>query len=153
MNKHTFFSNRSHGITLVEIVIALFLLSIIMVPVLSTLGAGTRGIQITHEELLAHHAGAELMEELMALPFELLPIGSFPNSAIADGQPIGSDSSLKFHISASPNIQRGLTISELRSDGKLKYKRIEVTIFLLGRDGKPTGRTVVMKSMLANETI
>ena len=123
-----------------------------MTPVMFAFGAGSRGIQMTQEEFVAHNAALELLEQLNAVPFALLPAGKFGDAELRDSLPIGSKCPLKFHISQVPDIQRGLEIKELKQGTSLRFKKIEATIVLLDRKGKPTGRTVVLKSLLANET-
>lgn len=141
------------GLSLLEILIAVALLAMIMAPVLFTFGAGTRGIQMTQEEFLAHNAALELLEQLSATPFDLLPVGSFTDAQVRDSLAMGPKSLLKFHISSVPNLQRSLEIKEIRQGTMVRFKKIEVGVAILDRNGKPTGRIVNLKSLLANEKI
>ncbi len=139
------------GLSLVEIMVAVGILSAIMSPIIFTFGAGSRGIQMTNEELIGHTAAIELVEQLQALPFELVPVGDYSDSKIKDGMAMGNGSPMKFRVSDVPEIQRRLSISELRKDGKLKFKKIVVTISIFGRDKKSVSRDVVLKTLMANE--
>ena len=143
---------QARGLSLVEIVIAVGLLAALLTPVLFTFGAGTRGIQMTQEEFVAHNAALELLEQLSATPFALLPIGAFADAQLKDGLPLGPSSPLKFHITAQPGLQRTLEVKEIKSGAVVRFKKIEVRIALLDRAGKPSGRVVILKTLVANET-
>lgn len=144
--------NRRRGLSLVEILIAVGLLAALMTPVLLTFGSGTRGIQMTAEEFTAHNAALELIEQLAATPFALIPVGTFNDAQLRDGLPMGPGHPLAFRLSAVPGLERALDIKEIRSGAQVRFKRLEVRITLLDRSGKPSGRTVTLKTLVANET-
>ncbi len=144
--------NRQRGLSLVEILIAVGLLAALMTPVLLTFGSGARGIQMTSEEFVAHNAALELIEQLAATPFALLPVGTFSDAQVRDGLPMGPSHPLAFRISPVPGLERALEIKEIRSGAQVRFKRLEVRITLLDRSGKPGGRVVTLKTLVANET-
>jgi type II secretory pathway pseudopilin PulG len=146
------FPASRRGISLVEILVAVGLLAAIMTPVMYTFSAGNRGMQITHEELQAHNAAIELMEQILSAPLQLIPEGNYGHAGLKDLLPLGAGSPLRLHLSEIPDIQRELRITDLKKDGKLRFKKIHVTITLLDHTGKPTSRQVSLKTLLANET-
>lgn len=145
-------NNDKIGLSLVEVLIAVGLLAALMTPVILTFSSGARGIQMTSEEFVAHNAALELIEQLAATPFALIPTGKFADSQLKDGLPMGPSNPLSFRISQVPGIERFLEIKEIRSGSQVRFKKIEVRITLLDRFGKPNGRTIELKTLVANET-
>ncbi|MBI3039793.1 hypothetical protein HYY75_12240 [bacterium] len=139
------------GISLVEILIALTLLTALSIPVVTIFSAGTRGIQITSEEFIAHTAAIELLEQLMSAPFRFLPVGTFTDAQIKNGEPFDSSTPWKYRISENQNLIREVKISELKRNGKTRFKKIEVKIRWVPKEGKEAIRSVTLKSLLANE--
>lgn len=141
-----FLFRRSCGISLVEVLVACALLALILAPILFTFMTGTRGMEITKEELIGQHAGVEIAEQLATIPFECLPTGDLPDSAIVDGLAIGASSPFHFHLSQSPGTRKSVRITEDRLPGGLIVKRIRVTISLSGSgDRFQTFETVVSR--------
>lgn len=139
-----------HGLSLVEILVAVGILAVIMLPVALSFSAGSRGIQMTSEEFTAHAIGLELMEQLMAAPFSLLVPGSYPDSALRDGQPLAAGSPLILHLSPSTEFERRLAISEIKKGPTVRFKKIEITVDWKAREGVAK-RSFNLKSLYANE--
>ncbi|MBP7635874.1 type II secretion system protein, partial [Candidatus Ozemobacteraceae bacterium] len=87
------------AMTLVEILVAVGLLSAVMIPVLLSFTAGSRGLAMSAEDLTVHTAAIELLEQVMASPFDLVPAGTFTNDRIRDGRPFLPATPLRFHVS------------------------------------------------------
>lgn len=124
--------HRSHGISFIEVLVACAILALIMAPTVFTFMTGTRGLEITKEELIAQHAGVEIMEQLAAIPFKWLPTGDIPDESIADGCFIGASSPFQFHISASSGICKHIQISEKAFPSGLQAKHIRVSVSVTG---------------------
>lgn len=136
---------------MIEALIAFVLLSIILIPVISVLIAGNREIQMTVEELGAHHAGIELMEQLMTIPVRFLPVGIFEDTMIADNRQIAPGCAFRFHVSPVAGIKRKVKISETDNNLKLKVKTVEVFISLIENPSKVANREICFQSFLVNE--
>lgn len=138
------------GLSLVEILVAVSILAVIMLPVALSFSAGSRGLQMTSEEFTAHAVGLELMEQLMAAPFSLLVPGTYANAAIRDGQPLAAGSPLTMHISPSPEFERRLVITEIKKGPMVRFKKIEINVDWQSREGAAK-RSFSLKSLYANE--
>ena len=152
MNKNTFW-RRSRGVSFIEVLLAMAILSALMIPVMISFGASSSGIQMTSEELIAHTAAMELLEQTMAVPFDILPIGSFSGNQINAGQKIDeTQSPLRYHISPTPDlaIVRSLKVTPLIKDNKTRFKKVDVEVTWVSRDGK-NKRNVTLKGLIANE--
>jgi len=139
------------ALTLVEILVAVGLLSAVMIPVMLTFGAGSRGLTMSAEDLTTHTAALELVEQMMAAPFDLVPTGVFSHDRIRDGQTMSPTTPLQFHVSDVPGIERRMTVSEVSKNGVVRFKKIVVTVTMAGRDAKGSGRSVTVKTLLAKE--
>lgn len=142
---------RRRAVTLVEILIAAGLLSAVMIPVFVSFSAGNRGLSMSFEDITIHNAAIELLEQIMASPFDLVPAGIFQNDRIRDGQAFSSATPLKFHVSDVPGIERKLEIEEIRKDGRVRMKKVTVKIMLRSNDPKGQPRSFTLKSLLARE--
>jgi len=138
-------------VTLVEILVAVALLSAVMIPVLFSFTAGSRGLAMSAEDLTVHTAAIELLEQVMAAPFDLVPTGTFANDRIRDGRPFSPATPLRFHISDVPGIERKLEIAEVMKDGRVCLKKVTVTIALSSADAKTPPRLFSLKCLLARE--
>lgn len=150
MNNINKYINR-RAVTLVEILVAVGLLSAVMVPVLFSFSAGSRGLTMSAEDLTVHTAAIELLEQVMAAPFDLVPAGTFPNDRIRDGQPFSPATPLRFHISDVPGIERELEIADITKNGRVSLKKATVTIALRSGDTKTQPRRFSIKCLLAKE--
>ncbi|HNW34054.1 MAG TPA: prepilin-type N-terminal cleavage/methylation domain-containing protein [Candidatus Ozemobacteraceae bacterium] len=142
---------KCRALTLVEILVAVGLMSAVMIPVMVSFGAGNRGLSMSSEELTTHTAAIELLEQIMASPFDLVPTGVFRNEQIRDGQLMSSATPLRFHISSVPDIERQLLVTNIEKDGRVRLKKVAVTITLKDRDSKAQPRRFTVKSLLARE--
>ncbi len=150
MNKILITIHR-RALTLVEILVAVGLLSAVMIPVMLTFGAGSRGLTMSAEDLTTHTAALELVEQMMAAPFDLVPTGVFPHDRIRDNQAMSPATPLRFHISDVPGIERRMTVSEVSKNGVVRFKKIAVTVTMTGQNAKGSGRSVTVKTLLAKE--
>ncbi|MBF0499154.1 MAG: prepilin-type N-terminal cleavage/methylation domain-containing protein [Candidatus Riflebacteria bacterium] len=120
--------NRRNGFTLVEILAAFFLLLLFLTPVLFLLQSSTRGITLTTDDIAAHCAANELVEQLLSIPYDEVPTGVFTDARIIDQQLIGSDSSWPFRISVAEKISRQIEICEISKDDRPRCKKIKVSL-------------------------
>jgi len=150
MNNIISYSYR-RAVTLVEILVAVALLSTVMIPVLFSFSAGSRGLAMSAEDLTVHTAAIELLEQVMAAPFDLVPTGTFTNDRIRDDQPFSPATPLRFHVSDVPGIERGLEIAEITKNGRVCMKKVEVTVTLTSGDAKTQSRSFTLKCLLARE--
>ncbi len=139
--------------SLVEILVAAGVLSLILLPVALSFSSGARGIQMTHEEMTAHQAAIELMEQLQSLPFALVPAGTWVNDQIRGGMRLVQNSPLTFQVTPLDGFERGLSITELSKDGRVRFKKIDISVSWKGQDGKGPARSFRVKGLLANETL
>ncbi len=148
---HSGMNNR--GMSLVEILVAAGVLSLILLPVALSFSSGAKGIQMTHEEMTAHHAAIELMEQLQSLPFALVPAGNWSHDQIRSGQRLVPSSPVTFQTTPLEGFERRLSVTELSKDGRVRFKKIEITVSWKGSDGKGPARSFSVKGLLANETL
>ena len=146
-------SKRRHGLSLVEILVSAGVLSLIMLPVAFSFSSGIKGIQMTHDEMTAHNAGIELMEQLQSLPFGLVPIGTWGDSQIKTGSPLSATSPLTFQVTPLSGYERDLSITEISKDGRVRFKKIDIKVSWKGSEAKGPLRTFHVKGLLANETL
>jgi len=138
-------------VTLVEILVAVALLSTVMIPVLFSFTAGSRGLAMSAEDLTVHTAAIELLEQVMAAPFDLVPTGTFTNDGIRDGQPLSPTTPLRYRISDVPGIERRLEIAEISKNGRICMKKVTVTVTLTSGDATTPSRSFTLKCLLARE--
>lgn len=67
----------SHGLSFVEIVVALFVLVVALVPVFRVFSQGTMGTMMTHDEVLAHQYAGEMLAWAQARGFDGLDVDEF----------------------------------------------------------------------------
>ncbi|HNW34352.1 MAG TPA: hypothetical protein PKM25_05425 [Candidatus Ozemobacteraceae bacterium] len=106
---------------------------------------------MTIEDLYAHHAGIELVEQLMTIPVRFLPVGVFEDTMIGDNFQIASGCPFRFHVSNVPGIKRKVKITELANDLHLTSKKIEVFIDFIENQRKSANREISFKVFVANE--
>ena len=143
----------THGFTLAEVLVAAGVLSFLLVPIMLSFSAGNRGIQMTSEEFSAQNAAIELLEQLSATPFHLLPTGTFNNALIRSGGAMSPTCPIRFHVSDIFGVDREVKITELKKDGLLRFKKIEIVISWKALDGKGTPRSIALKGLVANESL
>jgi len=146
--------NSKTGISLIELVLAAGILAALMIPVTLSFSLSSSGIQMTSEELIAHAAAMELLEQTMAIPFKLLPTGTFSHEKIQDQNVMDpAQSPVKFRISPVKDIEirRKLEISPVIQNGKTRFKKIEVEISWNPKERKNDNRKILFRSLLANE--
>ncbi len=144
---------KKNGFTFLELLTALTLLALLLTPVLYLLQSSTRGIAMNRDEISAHSAAYELLEQLLSIPYEDLPVGTFDPALISELQTTGSGTAWPFHISNSGPFSRSLEISEFSSDNRARYKKITVTLSLPASIASGTGRTFSRTVLYAKETL
>jgi len=142
---------KRKAITLVEILVAVGLMSAVMIPVMISFGAGNRGLSMSSEELTAHTAAIELLEQIMASPFDLVPTAIFRDDQIRDGQAMSPTTPLRFHISRVPDIERQVSVTDIVKNSRVRLKKVVVTVTLKSRDSGAQPRRFTIKSLLARE--
>ncbi|MFZ2956757.1 MAG: prepilin-type N-terminal cleavage/methylation domain-containing protein [Candidatus Ozemobacteraceae bacterium] len=143
-------NNRRPGVSLVEILVAVAILAVVMLPIALAFSSGNRGIQMTTEEFTAHAAGMELMEQVMSAPCRILLPGVYKNAQISDGAVLGG-SPLRLHVSPAPGLTRELTITEMKKGAIVRFKKVDVTISWTSKEGAAR-HSFTLKSLLANES-
>jgi len=131
---------------------AVVVLGLALLPIAFSFTSSRQGLQLSLEELAAHQAAFELMEQLACIPAHLLPAGQYTNDQIQHEAPIGA-STLAFRISPDigHNLYRTLTIDDVRHNGRVAMKALRVRVSWVGRDGGPP-KDFQMTTLLALET-
>ena len=142
------YSSR-RALSLVEILVAGSILAVILTPVLFTFMSGSRGMDMTREEMIGQHAGVELVEQLMTIPFEWLPAGEFREPEIFEGGMLGASCPFPLHVSIASGTQRNIRISEETLPGGLRIKRIRVSVLLQGSAETKGNRLQVFESVVS----
>jgi len=140
------------GFTLLEILAAFFLLLLFLAPVLYLLQSSTRGMALNQDEVTGHVAAFELIEQVLSLPYDDVPVGVFGDARIGDGLPMASGTSWVFRIAATGRFLRQLEISETVTGGRARYKKIAVTVTFPPPPGAVNPRTLVRTVLYAKET-
>lgn len=136
------------GLSLIELMMAMGLLTALMLPVFFTFSTGTRNIQVTESEFRAHSAALELMEQIISLPFHHIPTGDFTAEQTKNGMPFGE---LTFKTSVNEGIDAEISIEELKRDGKVRFKKIAVTVSFLPSRHSEKSKKFTIKTLVANE--
>lgn len=146
--------NRSHrtGLSLIEIVLSMGILSLIMLPVFMTFSSGNINIQVTESEFRAHTAALELMEQIISLPFKLIKAGEYDSGQIIEGRSFAG-SPVIFRISDNPDLKPALKIEEIKRENKVVFKKITVTIAYPSARASDRMRDFTLKTLVANEDI
>ncbi len=145
-------NNRRLGISLVEIVLSMGILSMIMLPVFMTFSSGNVNIQVTEGEFRAHTAALELMEQIISLPFNLIRPGNYDSSLIADGRAFAGGPAV-FRLTASSELKPSLAIEEIRRDNRVVFKKITVKIAFPSARASDRMREFTLKTLVANENL
>lgn len=148
MNK----SSKQSGLSMIEITLSLGILAMIMLPVFMTFSSGNRNMQITESEFRAHTAALELMEQIVSLPFKLIPPGAFAPEKVANGLPFGAGP-ITFRITTSENIFPEIRIEEMKRESKILFKKVTVKIRFPSTKNSERMREFVLKTIVANENI
>ena len=143
---------RKRGLTILEILAAIFILALFLAPVMFFLQTSSRGIAINRDDVIMHCASCELVEQLLSIPYEELPVGVFDDPQIADQQMIGSGS-LAFRIGNTEKISRQLDISEVTTENRPRLKKIKVTLTLPALSGGLAPRNFSRTVLYVKETL
>lgn len=139
------------GLSLIEIVLSMGILSLIMLPVFMTFSSGNVNIQVTESEFRAHTAALELMEQIVSLPFNLIKPGSYDSSQVVDGAQIAK-SPVIFKIAPADELKPSLKIEEIKRDNKVVFKKITVKIGFPSARAADKPREFTLKTLVANES-
>ncbi len=137
--------------SLVEIGITVAILGLVLLPMLSLLGASSQTIAVTTEEILAQAAGFELLEQLLVVPYAELPEGRWVHEALVDGRPLGTASVHLLHLSPCAGMRRSLEIAPLSAGGRSRFKKVAVTLEWVPPTGARTTRRLELAAMVAND--
>lgn len=143
-------ANRN-AFSLLEALIAFVIFAIVLIPILTILSVGNKGVQMSEEDLAMHHAGIELMEQLLSFPGRFLPVGTLDDAMIADNCRIASGCPFHFHLSPIPGIRRKVTITESQEEGMLPTKSIDVSIRLVATMAKSLSREIHFRTTVIND--
>ena len=113
--------------------------------------SGSRGIAMTHEDFLAHQAALEVIEQIQATPFSLIPLGTFPHAEMIDGKPLDTALPVPMRLSPLQDLERSCRIEAMTKGGKTRFKKISVTILRKSKTGKGTPFT--LKALVANDQL
>jgi len=139
------------GLSLIEIVLSMGILSLIMLPVFMTFSSGNVNIQVTESEFRAHTAALELMEQIVSLPFNLIKPGSYDSSQVVDGSQL-ANSPVLFRITPVDDLKPSLKIEEIKRDNKVVFKKITVKIGFPSARAADKTREFILKTLVANES-
>lgn len=140
------------GLSLIEIVLSMGILSLIMLPVFMTFSSGNVNMQVTESEFRAHTAALELMEQIVSLPFNLIKTGEYDSAQIADGRSFAK-SPVVFRLSENPELRPSLKIEEIKRENKIVFKKITVKIAYPSARISDKTREFTLKTLVANENI
>ncbi len=140
------------GLSMIEITFSVGILAIIMLPVFMTFSSGNRNMQMTDSEFRAHTAAIELMEQIVSLPFSLIPVGNFGSEKVADGKGFGN-SQIQFKLAPNPDMKHEVKVESIKRDNKIRFKKITVTIRFPAAKGSDRIRIFNLKTLVANENI
>jgi len=147
MNKY-----KRDGLSMIEIVFSIGILSLIMLPVFMTFSSGNRNIQLTDAEFRAHTAAIELMEQTVSLPFEQIQSGEYTSDMIIDDGKF-ADGPVLFKLSPAEDLWRSMKIEDIKRDNKILFKKVTVTIRFVAAPGSERIREFFMKTLVANEKL
>jgi hypothetical protein len=147
MNKKT----NKKGISLIELTISLGIFAVILLPVFFTFSSGSQNLMVTETEFRAHANALELMEQLISLPFELIPVGSF-NSAQIKGEDELQKPQIPFKITENKDYKPKVAISEIKKNNKVVFKKISVSVDFPTSKVNKRNRKIEIKTLVANES-
>ncbi|MBF0545586.1 MAG: hypothetical protein HQM08_14180 [Candidatus Riflebacteria bacterium] len=136
------------GFSYFELMAGLFILLVIMLPVLFFAQQIKQGVEVNREELAAHCAAFELLEQLRSIPFSDLASGTYTGSAVSDGVAIAS-SPWVFKISDSGIYKRKVKIEDQIRGNLLVFKKIDIEI-AWEIEGNAS-RAITLSSLATNE--
>lgn len=106
---------------------------------------------MTHEDFLVHQAALELIEQVQATPFDLIPLGDFSHTDMLNGKPLSPDTPVPLRLSPLQDLERACRIEALSKDGKVRFKMVTVTISRGAKSSKLS--PFVLKALVANEQL
>ncbi len=141
--------------TFVEILLAVALLAVLMLPLLGLMTQGFTETQATIDEVQAANLAAEVVEQLDAVPFQAVPPEGPAQEAtltstggtLADGAELVSGSAYRFHLTEMPSgFSRELQLQ------KLSPTRRDATVTIRW-SVKGFARSLRMRRILVKDTI
>lgn len=147
MNRKT----NKKGLSLIELTISLGIFAVILLPVFFTFSSGSQNLMVTETEYRAHTNALELMEQLISLPFELIPVGQF-NSDQIKGNDEQQKPPIPFKITENKNFKPRVEISEVKKNNKVVFKKISVSIDFPTSKVNERNRKIEIKTLVANES-
>lgn len=135
-----------------ELLAALFLLTLFLGSVLYLLQAGTRTMSMNRDDFTAHCACYELIEQVLSLPWKDVPTGVFTDADLLDGQPLASGSWL-LHLSPTEKAARRMEVTAVDDVRGPAYKKITVTLTYPALPGSQSLRQFSRTVLYAKETL
>lgn len=118
---------KRKGVTLIEIMISVLILGLTLLPVFDLIKMGARRVRNTQEEVTASNLATELVEQIMCMPYSLVPVVSerpLPNSD--SGDKLSNDLSTIIVLSNIPDgFQRFLSIESVSTRLKKITAKVE----------------------------
>jgi prepilin-type N-terminal cleavage/methylation domain-containing protein len=143
-------TQAKQGVSLVEILIAMGILGLILLPVFFTFSSGNRNMMVTETEFRAHTMALEIMEQLVSLPFKLIPSGKFAAEEIK-AQKAAKNMAVPFSYNDVADFEPQLEINEIKKDGKVRFKKISLTVTFPASKADKRERKIELKTLVANE--
>lgn len=138
------------GLSLLEIVVAMGIFGMILLPVFMTFSSGNKSMMVTDTEFRAHTAALEIMEQLISLPFKFIPAGKISSEQIKGKDPKTSVL-IPFNISENPEFKPEIEIKEIKKNNRVRFKKISVTIRFPAAKTDKRERKFELKTLVANE--
>lgn len=143
---------NKYGVSLIELMIASVILALIMLPVFLAFSSGNRNLKVTSAEFMAHTAALELMEQIVSLPYDKIPLGIFENDKIQKGKYMGN-SGITFNVTSRKNCKSKIILESIDKNGKTKFKKVSILIEFPETAFSTKNRTINLKTLVANEKI
>lgn len=116
------------GTTLIELVVAIFLFALCLLPIFQLLERSSQTTRTTREEIQASNLASELLDQISTIPFDsLVIVADLPVKNLDNGlQLVEGKPETRLVLSPLPEgFDRTLTIESLSSTMKLVKTRIE----------------------------
>lgn len=143
-------NSYQRGISLVEILISMSILSLILIPVFFTFSSGNRNVMISENEFRAHTTALEIIEQLISLPFKHIPVGTFFTTDIYNDDP-KRQLVIPFNVSVNPDFKPEVIITNVVKNNRVKFKKIVVNMVFPTSKTEKRERKLSLKTLVANE--
>ncbi|NLM16323.1 MAG: hypothetical protein GX221_01210 [Candidatus Riflebacteria bacterium] len=135
---------RQTAFSLTELLIAMVILELILLPITITFSTSSKNISVSEQAFIKHLRALEITEQIIALDFNVIPLGHFDDDNLKEGIKLNNDIKYMLHLTDSPGLLRELSIE---ADSSNNFKSIKITIKSQSNDEKP----FVLVTIKANE--